>query len=76
MTAEEVLCDDEVENGVSKELKTLIGGYALFCVRVDVGAMTECEVEELGVGKTVLQLALEAGQPFRRLAPEKAGDAS
>ena len=73
---EEVLRDDQVENGIAKELQTLVGRDAVFFVCVNVGTVLQGEVKQVYAGKTILQLFLQTDQPMARLAPEQTGDAS
>ena len=77
VTVEQVFGDDEIEDGVSEELETLVGRDALFLVCIDVRAMSQGKIEQVDVGEAVPQVVLQSDQAFRLfLAYEDPGNAS
>lgn len=68
---EEVLGDDEVEDGVAEEFEALVGGDALLLVRVDVRSVPESAVEEAGVVEPVMQAFLQRDQPAVAVVPAR-----
>lgn len=76
MTSEEVLRDDEIENGITQEFQPFVGRDAFLFVCVDVRSVFEREFQQIRIRESIPQPFLQADQPLLRFVPEPTRDTS